>query len=184
MGIETFFVEIYKDFAEVWPIGGKFWKWNTCKKKRPKVKLVLSLFLLNYNTIIPHSCLYLYQILQKCVFQCLGVHFRCIEPGEQKILNFYDGLLRYLLSSAGRPAHIGPIGRQWLAWNSEGHRGNSKILFPLGFYYQIWCFECQNEEDAFFYHLKMKSQGVFRISKYVGKLQSLSEVEERHIIWS
>ena len=67
-------------------------------------------------------------------FQCLVVHFRCIEPGEEKNLDFYDGLLRYLLSSAGQSAHFGLIGRQWLAGNSEGHRGNSNFLLPMGFY--------------------------------------------------
>ena len=52
-----------------------------------------------------------------------------MEPGEEKNLNFHDGLLRYLLSRAGQSAHIGLIGRHLLGGNSEGHHGNS-IFFP------------------------------------------------------
>ena len=70
-------------------------------------------------------------------FQCLNVHARYMEPGKEKNLNFHDGLLRYLLSSAGQSAQIGPIGRLWLARNSEGHHGNSKIYLTLGFYNKI-----------------------------------------------
>ena len=67
-------------------------------------------------------------------FQCLDVHARYMEPGKEKNLNFHDGLLRYLLSSAGQSAHIGPIGRLWLAKTSEGLRGNSKFFLPLAPY--------------------------------------------------
>ena len=69
--------------------------------------------------------------------QYLDVHDRCMEPGKEKKLSFHDGLLRYLLSSAGQSAHIGLIGRHWLAGNSEGHRGNLKFLLTLGFYNKI-----------------------------------------------
>ena len=90
-----------------------------------------------------------------------------MKPGEEKILNSHDSLLRYLLRSASQPAHIGPIGRHWLAWNSKSHRGNWFLKSIFGFYNKTLWFERQNEDDAFFFHLKLKSQRViFSINSF------------------
>ena len=56
-------------------------------------------------------------------FQCPEITNRYVDPGKQKNLNFHDGLLSLQLTSAGRPAPIGQIGRHSLAGISEGHRG-------------------------------------------------------------
>ena len=44
----------------------------------------------------------------------------------------------------------GPIGRHWLAGNSEGHRGNSKFFFLLAPNSDYGLLDTAIGEDAFF----------------------------------
>ena len=51
-----------------------------------------------------------------------NIRFYCKKPEEEKILNFQDGLLSFLLTSAGPSAQCGQIGRHCLADISKGLR--------------------------------------------------------------
>ena len=63
-----------------------------------------------------------------------NIRFNCRNPGEEKILNFHDGLLSFQLTTAGRSAQSGQIGRHCLAGISKGHRGNSNFFLSLALY--------------------------------------------------
>ena len=67
-------------------------------------------------------------------FALQNIKFDCRNPGEEKILNFHDGLLSFQLTTAGRSAQSGQIGRHCVAGISKGHRGNSKFFLPLASY--------------------------------------------------
>ena len=56
----------------------------------------------------------------------------------------------------------GLTGRHWLAGDSEGHRGISKFLFPMALYNYYGALATGIKEVAFFYHLELKLQNVFR----------------------
>ena len=59
------------------------------------------------------------------------IRFYCRNPKLILKINFHDGLLSFKLTSAGRSAQYGPIGRHCVAGISKGHRGNSKFFLPL-----------------------------------------------------
>ena len=88
------------------------------------------------------------------------IRFYCRNPKVILKINFHDGLLSFKLTSAGRPAQCGQIGRHYLTGISKGHRGKWFLKSILGFYNKIKYFKWQNEEDAFFCHLKLQSHRV------------------------
>ena len=88
--------------------------------------------------------------MRPLIFQCLEVYDRCMEPGEEKILKFHDGLLSFQLTSADRSAQCEQIGRHCLAGISKGHRGNSNFFLPLAPYSYHGPLSTGIREDAFF----------------------------------
>ena len=79
-----------------------------------------------------------------------NIRFYCRNPGEEKNLNFHDGPLSFHLTSAGRSAQCGQIGRHCLAGISKGHRGNSNFFLPLAPYTYHGPLSTGIREDAFF----------------------------------
>ena len=82
-----------------------------------------------------------------------NIRFYCRNPGEEKILNFHDGLLSFQLTRAGRLAQCGQTGRHCLAGISKGHRGNSKFFLSLAPYTYHGHLGTGIGEDAFFQYL-------------------------------
>ena len=103
-----------------------------------------------------------------------NIRFYCRNPGEEKDLNFHDGPLSFHLTSAGRSAQCGQIGRHCLAGISKGHRGNSNFFLPLAPYTYHGPLSTGIREDAFFQYLIQIQARVNRRSK--SEIQILNKV--------
>ena len=79
-----------------------------------------------------------------------NIRFYSRNPGEEKILNFHDGLLSFKLTRAGRLAQCGLIGQHCLAGISKGHRGNLNFFLSLAPYTYHGHLGTGIEGDAFF----------------------------------
>ena len=95
-------------------------------------------------------------------FALQNIKFDCRNPREEKNLNFHDGLLSFLLSSAGQLAQCGQIGRHCSAGISKGHRGNSKFFLSLAPYTYHGHLGTEIGRDAFFQYLMQTQARVSR----------------------
>ena len=89
------------------------------------------------------------------------IRFYCRNPKLILKINFHDGLLSFQLTSAGRLAQYGQIGRHCVAGISKGHRGNSKFFLLLASYTFQRLLGTGIREDAFFQYLILVQARVF-----------------------
>ena len=104
-----------------------------------------------------------------------NIRFYCRNPGEGKNLNFHDGPLSFHLTSAGRSAQCGQIGRHCLAGISKGHRGNSNFFLPLAPYTYHGPLSTGIREDAFFQYLIQIQARMILDDLYNKKLKKLKQ---------